>query len=53
MENELLKKGTFGNVMLGSWMKSNLFPEEFIEKTKPIDQSTYQSDRYLWTSYAS
>lgn len=23
MENELLKKGTFGNVMLGSWMESN------------------------------
>jgi len=23
MENELLKKGTFGTVMLGRWVKSN------------------------------
>jgi len=27
--------------------------ENLIEKTKHIDQSLYQSDRYLWTSYAS
>lgn len=53
MENELLKKGTFGNVMLGSWMESNtqnplsqdFCYEELIEK--PSASINYLSIRQV------